>query len=58
MVAESEERPWHVVCYRSSDGIWGLDLEEWREPEDLKMAYLLPRLALSSDSQGMVGAGS
>lgn len=29
-----------MVCYRGRDRIWGLDLEERRETEDMKMSYL------------------
>lgn len=32
----------------------GAELKERRETEDLKMAYLLPRLTSSADSQRMV----
>ena len=41
MGAESEERQQQVVCSRAGDETGGLGLEERRENEDLKLAYLL-----------------
>lgn len=29
--ADIKERPQQVVCYRTEEETWGLNLEEWRE---------------------------
>lgn len=38
---ESEERPQQVICCRTVDETGGLDVEEKRQSEDLKVASLL-----------------
>lgn len=37
---DHEEKPQQVVCYRSRDDTWGLDMEKKRKIEGLKHAYL------------------
>lgn len=41
---ESKGKPQHVVCYGAGEGTRPLELEEGRESEELKSAYLLAGL--------------